>query len=321
MMDDSTIVYAEAEAGTQTELINPNEIAALAKKPDNNKPPKDDERKYLWVIFASIVVLALFAAVILVGVQIHNHRQQQLAQEHARCESAMTELDKKAKQYEGLRSGDGAAAGAISDIQVADSGTVKLLDEQLKAQAPAATSCAVSSVDQYDACIQQIHDYEEWYDAHMRSLQEAVDGVNDSKQLKEVEEATATLDDTLREAQTTLDLTRGQVADEATWNRLSDLYMKARRAANSTRSRRSSRTSRRRSATPTRRATRRSPTTNARRARTRRRRRRPRPTAGRRRTSPTVTATATRIRTTAATRRTTAADYVRVADCVCVRGV
>lgn len=230
MMDDSTIVYAEAEAGTQTELINPNEIAALAKKPDNNKPPKDDERKYLWVIFASIVVLALFAAVILVGVQIHNHRQQQLAQEHARCESAMTELDKKAKQYEGLRSGDGAAAGAISDIQVADSGTVKLLDEQLKAQAPAATSCAVSSVDQYDARIQQIHDYEEWYDAHMRSLQEAVDGVNDSKQLKEVEEATATLDDTLREAQTTLDLTRGQVADEATWNRLSDLYMKAKQA-------------------------------------------------------------------------------------------
>lgn len=230
MMDDSTIVYAEAEAGTQTELINPNEIAALAKKPDNNKPPKDDERKYLWVIFASIVVLALFAAVILVGVQIHNHRQQQLAQEHARCESAMTELDKKAKQYEDLRSGDGAAAGAISDIQVADSGTVKLLDEQLKAQAPAATSCAVSSVDQYDARIQQIHDYEEWYDAHMRSLQEAVDGVNDSKQLKEVEEATATLDDTLREAQTTLDLTRGQVADEATWNRLSDLYMKAKQA-------------------------------------------------------------------------------------------
>lgn len=230
MMDDSTIVYAEAEAGTQTELINPNEIAALAKKPDNNKPPKDDERKYLWVIFASIVVLALFAAVILVGVQIHNHHQQQLAQEHARCESAMTELDKKAKQYEGLRSGDGAAAGAISDIQVADSGTVKLLDEQLKAQAPAATSCAVSSVDQYDARIQQIHDYEEWYDAHMRSLQEAVDGVNDSKQLKEVEEATATLDDTLREAQTTLDLTRGQVADEATWNRLSDLYMKAKQA-------------------------------------------------------------------------------------------
>ncbi|KFI58511.1 hypothetical protein [Bifidobacterium choerinum] len=230
MMDDSTIVYAEAEAGTQTELINPNEIAALAKKPDNNKPPKDDERKYLWVIFASIVVLALFAAVILVGVQIHNHRQQQLAQEHARCESAMTELDKKAKQYEGLRSGDGAAAGAISDIQVADSGTVKLLDEQLKAQAPAATSCAVSSVDQYDARIQQIHDYEEWYDAHMRSLQEAVDGVNDSKQLKEVEEATATLDDTLREAQATLDLTRGQVADEATWNRLSDLYMKAKQA-------------------------------------------------------------------------------------------
>lgn len=230
MMDDSTIVYAEAEAGTQTELINPNEIAALAKKPDNNKPPKDDERKYLWVIFASIVVLALFAAVILVGVQIHNHRQQQLAQEHARCESAMTELDKKAKQYEGLRSGDGAAAGAISDMQVADSGTVKLLDEQLKAQAPAATSCAVSSVDQYDARIQQIHDYEEWYDAHMRSLQEAVDGVNDSKQLKEVEEATATLDDTLREAQTTLDLTRGQVADEATWNRLSDLYMKAKQA-------------------------------------------------------------------------------------------
>lgn len=230
MMDDSTIVYAEAEAGTQTELINPNEIVALAKKPDNNKPPKDDERKYLWVIFASIVVLALFAAVILVGVQIHNHRQQQLAQEHARCESAMTELDKKAKQYEGLRSGDGAAAGAISDIQVADSGTVKLLDEQLKAQAPAATSCAVSSVDQYDARIQQIHDYEEWYDAHMRSLQEAVDGVNDSKQLKEVEEATATLDDTLREAQTTLDLTRGQVADEATWNRLSDLYMKAKQA-------------------------------------------------------------------------------------------
>lgn len=230
MMDDSTIVYAEAEAGTQTELINPNEIAALAKKPDNNKPPKDDERKYLWVIFASIVVLALFAAVILVGVQIHNHRQQQLAQEHARCESAMTELDKKAKQYEGLRSGDGAAAGAISDIQVADSGTVKLLDEQLKAQAPAVTSCAVSSVDQYDARIQQIHDYEEWYDAHMRSLQEAVDGVNDSKQLKEVEEATATLDDTLREAQTTLDLTRGQVADEATWNRLSDLYMKAKQA-------------------------------------------------------------------------------------------
>lgn len=230
MMDDSTIVYAEAEAGTQTELINPNEIAALAKKTDNNKPPKDDERKYLWVIFASIVVLALFAAVILVGVQIHNHRQQQLAQEHARCESAMTELDKKAKQYEGLRSGDGAAAGAISDIQVADSGTVKLLDEQLKAQAPAATSCAVSSVDQYDARIQQIHDYEEWYDAHMRSLQEAVDGVNDSKQLKEVEEATATLDDTLREAQATLDLTRGQVADEATWNRLSDLYMKAKQA-------------------------------------------------------------------------------------------
>ena len=230
MMDDSTIVYAEAEAGTQTELINPNEIAALAKKPDNNKPPKDDERKYLWVIFASIVVLALFAAVILVGVQIHNHRQQQLAQEHARCESAMTELDKKAKQYEDLRSGDGAAAGAISDIQVADSGTVKLLDEQLKAQAPAATSCAVSSVDQYDARIQQIHDYEEWYDAHMRSLQEAVNGVNDSKQLKEVEEATATLDDTLREAQTTLDLTRGQVADEATWNRLSDLYTKAKQA-------------------------------------------------------------------------------------------
>lgn len=229
MVDDSTIVYAGAEAGTQTELINPNEIAAMAKQP-SHKPPKDDNRKYLWVIFASIAVLALFAAVILIGVQIHNHRQQQLAQEHARCESAMTALNEKAKQYEALRSGDGAAAGAISDIQVTDSGTVKLLDEQLKAQTPSATSCAVSSIDQYDARIQQIHDHEEWYDAHMRSLQEAVDGVNDSKRLKEVEEATATLDDTLREAQTTLDLTRGQVADEATWNRLSDLYAKAQQA-------------------------------------------------------------------------------------------
>lgn len=229
MVDDSTIVYAGAEAGTQTELINPNEIAALAKKP-GHKPPKDDNRKYLWVIFASIAALALFAAVIFAGVRIHNHRQQQLAQEHARCESAMTALDKKAKQYEELRAGDGASAGTVSDIQVADSGTVKLLDEQLKAQAPATTSCDVSSVDQYDARIQQIRDHEEWYDAHMRSLQEAVDGVNDSKRLKEVEEATAALDDTLREAQTTLDLTRGQVADEATWSRLSELYDKAKQA-------------------------------------------------------------------------------------------
>lgn len=229
MVDDSTIVYAGAEAGTQTELINPNEIAALAKKP-NRKPPKDDERKYLWVIFASIAVLALFAVVIFAGVQIHNRRQQQLAQEHARCESAMAALDKKAKQYEELRAGDGASAGTISDIQVADSGTVELLDEQLKAQTPATTSCDVPSVDQYDARIQQIRDHEEWYDAHMRSLQEAVDSVNDSKRLKEVEEATAALDDTLREAQTTLDLTRGQVADETTWSRLSELYDKAKQA-------------------------------------------------------------------------------------------
>ncbi|WP_288272753.1 hypothetical protein [uncultured Bifidobacterium sp.] len=232
MVDDSTIVYAGNEAGTQTELINPNEIAALSKRP-NGKTPNNDNRKYLWAIFASIAVLALFAAIIFAGVQMHNHRQRQLAQERARCESAMASLNEKAKQYDALKAGDGAAAGTVSDIQVADTSTIKLLDEQLKAQAPAATSCEVPSVDQYDARIQQIRDHEEWYDAHMKSLQEAVNNVNDSKELKEVEEAKSTLDETLREAQTTLDLTRGQVADESTWSHLYELHEQAQRAEES----------------------------------------------------------------------------------------
>lgn len=47
MLDDRTILYASPEPGTQTELINPNEIAAMAKKPAPRKPDHEDDHPML----------------------------------------------------------------------------------------------------------------------------------------------------------------------------------------------------------------------------------------------------------------------------------
>lgn len=47
-VDDKTIMYAGNEAGSQTELINPNEIAAMGRQPptSHRRQPDDDNRGF-----------------------------------------------------------------------------------------------------------------------------------------------------------------------------------------------------------------------------------------------------------------------------------
>ena len=77
MLDDRTILYASPEPGTQTELINPNEIAAMAKKPAPRKPDhEDDHPMYVRMVLGSLAVLAVFALIV-VGIMVANQRREQ----------------------------------------------------------------------------------------------------------------------------------------------------------------------------------------------------------------------------------------------------
>ena len=131
MLDDRTILYASPEPGTQTELINPNEIAAMAKKPAPRKPDhEDDHPMYVRMVLGSLAVLAVFALIV-VGIMVANQRrEQQVALYRTQCEQAMSGLENKRTSYTQLREGDGAQAGTISDIQVDDTATISALDEQ-----------------------------------------------------------------------------------------------------------------------------------------------------------------------------------------------
>lgn len=231
MLDDRTILYASPEPGTQTELINPNEIAAMAKKPAPRKPDhEDDHPMHVRMVLGSLAVLAVFALIV-VGIMVANQRrEQQVALYRTQCEQAMSGLENKRTAYTQLREGDGAQAGTISDIQVDDTATISALDEQLSATMPERITCDVASAAQYNDRMQLIDEHSEWFDTHTASLQSAVDGVTASKQSKDLADRRETFSATLREVQTTLDLTRGNVADNATWDDLSKLLASAQQA-------------------------------------------------------------------------------------------
>ncbi|MEE1296557.1 MAG: hypothetical protein UHD09_06935 [Bifidobacterium sp.] len=146
-----------------------------------------------------------------------------LAEHRTQCEQALTDLREDADAYEGLRTGNGKVASRIADADVQDAGTVKTLEEQMDATAPTMPACTAMSADELEATVAQIDDHHEWYEAHSDSLKEAIEGVRASKQAKAVAERAAQLADTLTEARTLLDLTRGQVKDQATWEALEDL--------------------------------------------------------------------------------------------------
>ena len=231
MLDDRTILYASPEPGTQTELINPNEIATMAKKPAPRKPDhEDDHPMYVRMVLGSLAVLAVFALIV-VGIMVANQRrEQQVALYRTQCEQAMSGLENKRTAYTQLREGDGAQAGTISDIQVDDTATISALDEQLSATMPERITCDVASAAQYNDRMRLIDEHSEWFEAHTASLQSAVDGVTASKQSKDLADRRETFSATLREVQTTLDLTRGNVADNATWDDLSKLRASAQQA-------------------------------------------------------------------------------------------
>lgn len=231
MLDDRTILYASHEPGTQTELINPNEIAAMAKKPAPRKPDhEDDHPMYVRMVLGSLAVLAVFALII-VGIMFANQRrEQQVALYRTQCEQAMSGLESKRTAYTQLREGEGAQAGAISDIQVDNAATIRALDEQLSATMPELITCDVANAAQYHDRLQLIDEHSEWFDTHAASLQSAVDGVTASKRSKDLADRRETFSATLREVQTTLDLTRGNVADNVTWDDLSKLLASAQQA-------------------------------------------------------------------------------------------
>lgn len=224
MLDDGTVVYDAPEPGERTELINPHEIAAMARRPQSHRPEHDDEhRTYVRMLVGSVLVLVVFVMIVGGFVLADRHRSQQLAQYRAQCEQAMGTLDEKREAYTQLREGDAAQAGEISDVQVADTATIRLLDEQLAADAPERITCEVADAAQYDARLQMIADHGEWFETHTASLRSAVDGVTASKLSKDLADKREAFGASMREVQTTLDLTRGNVADAATWDDLSRL--------------------------------------------------------------------------------------------------
>lgn len=185
---------------------------------------------YVRMVLGSLAVLAVFALIV-VGIMVANQRrEQQVALYRTQCEQAMSGLENKRTAYTQLREGDGAQAGTISDIQVDDTATISALDEQLSATMPERITCDVASAAQYNDRMRLIDEHSEWFDAHTASLQSAVDGVTASKQSKDLADRRETFSATLREVQTTLDLTRGNVADNATWDDLSKLLASAQQA-------------------------------------------------------------------------------------------
>ncbi len=82
----------------------------------------------------------------------------------------------------------------------------------------------------YNDRMRLIEEHSEWFEAHTASLQSAVDGVTASKPSKDLADRREPFSATLREVQPTLDLTRGNVADKATWDDRSKLLASAQQA-------------------------------------------------------------------------------------------
>ncbi len=224
--NNSTMVANGGETGTQTELINPTEIASMGRKPptSHRKPSGDDEHAfYKRLVIISVVMLAIFAVLITVIVGIDRHHQSVISEKRSTCEQSVTKLDDKVAAYRDLVGADAAVANTVSDIDVKDSAVVKQLDAQLSAEVPATVNCDVASAADLDNRIAQAAEASTWYDEHTVSLKNAIDEVNKSRELKQVDDAHDSLETLLRDASNVLNSAKGHVTSENVWNDLSKL--------------------------------------------------------------------------------------------------
>lgn len=230
-VDDKTIMYAGNEAGSQTELINPSEIAAMGRRPptSHRRQPDDDDRGfYKRLALACVGILAVLAVLIAVILGIGRHHQSTVAAKRAECEQSLVGLDDKVVAYRDLVGGDGELASKIADVDVKDATAVKQLGIEMASEAPATVNCDVASVEEFENRIVQAKASSQWYDEHTVSLRNAIQAVNDSRQAKQVEDAHVSLEELLRNADNILASAQGHVTDEAVWNDLSKLIGEAR---------------------------------------------------------------------------------------------
>lgn len=219
--------------GSDTELINPQEIAAMAARPPKgprhapNPQDPQDNKIYIKIIIGSLSVLIVFAIIVWIIAGIHNKHQQELAQDRTVCEQTLASLEQKIESYEHLRDIDSQEAVKISEDDVADTQTVVLLDKQLSAKTPEYVNCSVATKEQFEQQISIMNDNAEWYDAHTASLQEAIDNVTASKSQKQLDTKREELTTLLDQARTLSSQNQGKVADNAVLIRLNDAIVAA----------------------------------------------------------------------------------------------
>ena len=236
-VDDKTIMYAGNEAGSQTELINPNEIAAMGRRPptSHRRQPDDDDRGfYRRLAVTCVSILAVLAVLIAVIFGIGRHRQSIIAAKRTECERSLVGLDDKVVAYQDLVGGDGELASKIADVDVKDMTVVKQLDIEMASESPATVNCDVSSVEEFENRIAQAKASSQWYDEHTASLRSAIQAVNESRHAKHAEDAHASLEEVLRNADNILTSAQGHVTDEAVWDDLSKLIGEARNRSGET---------------------------------------------------------------------------------------
>ena len=150
-------------------------------------------RKKTVIAVASVAAVAVLAGGGYFGWKAYTGHQ--LAEARQACVEASESYRKAVKRYSTLVDGDAAAASRITAKQVADAKTVDVLAAALKATEPKVAACVADDRAGYESKTGLIEQNADWYGKHVKSLENAVKAVNDSKLAKTVSDAERLLND------------------------------------------------------------------------------------------------------------------------------
>lgn len=130
------------------------------------------------IIIAAIVAVVVVVAAVVIGVNVFGGPD--VATLKADCATVSDELRVTQNDYNNLVNGDAATASAYTKDDVSDASTLDKLNDELAAETPELASCNVDADSEYETAIENIKKNTTWYQEHTKSLQAAVDAVNDS---------------------------------------------------------------------------------------------------------------------------------------------
>lgn len=173
-------------------------------------------RKPVVVAVASVAVVAVLAGGGYLGWKAYTGHQ--LADARQACVEASESYRKAVNGYSTLVNGDAATASQITAKQVADAKTVDALAAASKAAEPKVVACAADDRAGYESKTSLIEKNTGWYGKHVKSLENAVRAVNDSKLAKTVSDAERLLNDSdgkVQDAKTRDELSKAVKARDA----------------------------------------------------------------------------------------------------------